>query len=87
MSILPYLAIVSATPFSTWASSVTFMATAKASPPLALISFAVAVAASRLRSAMTGVPPSAARRSAISLPMPEAAPVTMAILPVKRDMA
>ena len=86
MSMRPYLVMVSATPFSTSASSVTFMATAKASPPLALISAAVLAAASRLRSAITGMPPSAARRSAISLPMPLAAPVTMATLPVKRDM-
>ena len=43
MSILPYFATVSAMPCSTWASSVTFIATAKASPPLALISSAAAV--------------------------------------------
>ena len=43
MSTLPYLATVSATPFSTWASSMTFMATAKASLPLAWISLAVAL--------------------------------------------
>ena len=52
----------------------------------ALISSAVASAASRLRSAITGIAPSAAKRSAISLPMPLAAPVTMATLPSKRDM-
>src|SRR4051812_15311299 len=62
------------------------MATAKASLPVALISLAVALAASRLRSAITGIPPSAARRIAICLPMPLAAPVTMATLPSKRDI-
>src|ERR1700736_3402728 len=86
-SIRPYFAIVSATPFSTAVSSATFMPTAKASEPLALISRAVASAASRLRSAMTGVPPSAAKRSAISLPMPLAAPVMMAIFVAKRDIS
>src|SRR5271165_1549392 len=86
-SIRPYFAIVSATPFSTAVSSATFMATAKASGPFALISRAVASAASRLRSAMTGVPPSAAKRMAISLPMPLAAPVIMATFPSKRDIA
>src|SRR5690349_9938640 len=85
-SIRPYFAIVSATPFSTAASSATFMPTAKASEPLALISRAVASAASRLRSAITGVPPSAAKRNAISLPMPLAAPVMIATFALKRDM-
>src|SRR6201997_2916913 len=86
-SIRPYFAIVSATPFSTAASSATFMATAKASEPFALISRAVASAASKLRSAMTGEPPSAAKRSAISLPMPLAAPVMIATLSEKRDIS
>src|ERR1700730_15579022 len=86
-SIRPYFAIVSAMPFSTAVSSATFMPTAKASEPLALISRAVASAASRLRSAMTGVPPSAAKRSAISLPMPLAAPVIMATFLAKRDIS
>src|ERR1700720_4977965 len=86
-SMRPYFAIVSATPFSTAASSATFTPTANASEPLALISRAVASAASRLRSAMTGVPPSAAKRSAISLPMPLAAPVTMATFVAKRDIS
>src|SRR5438132_301371 len=63
------------------------MATAKASDPFALISRAVASAASRLRSAMTGVPPSAAKRSAISLPMPLAAPVMTATFLEKRDIS
>src|SRR5262245_40780109 len=86
-SIRPYFAMVSETPLSTAASSATFMATAKASDPVALISHAVASAASKLRSAMTGTPPSAAKRRAISLPMPLAAPVTIATLPVKRDIS
>src|SRR5271167_808917 len=85
-SIRWYFAMVSATPFSTAASSATFMATAKASAPFPLISRAVASAASRLRSAITGMPPSAAKRSAISLPMPLAAPVMMPTFPSKRDI-
>src|SRR6201988_704304 len=85
-SMWPYFAIVSATPFSTAASSATFIPTAKASEPFALISRAVASAASRLRSAMTDVLPSAAKRMAISLQMPHAAPVIMATFPLKRDM-
>src|ERR1700720_603789 len=86
-SIRPYFAIVSATPFLTVVSSATFIPTAKASEPWALISRAVASAASRLRSAMTGVPPSAAKRSAISLPMPLAAPVMTATFLAKRDIS
>src|SRR5271166_5875209 len=86
-SIRPYFAIVSATPFSTAASSATFIATANASEPFALISRAVASAWSKLRSAMTGAPPSAAKRSAISLPMPLAAPVMIATLSEKRDIS
>src|SRR5215813_11456083 len=82
-SIRPYFAMVSETPFSTAASSATFMAIAKASDPFCLISRAVASAASKLRSAMTGTPPSAAKRTAISLPMPLAAPVTIATLSEK----
>src|SRR5271169_4865744 len=85
-SIRWYLAIVSATPFSTAASSATFMATAKASAPAPLISRAAASAASRLRSAITGMPPSAAKRSAISLPIPLAAPVMMPTFPSKWDI-
>src|SRR5580704_10132060 len=86
-SIRPYFAIVSATPFSTAASSATFIATARASEPFALISRAVASAWPKLRSAMTGTPPSAAKRSAISLPMPLAAPVMIATLSEKRDIS
>src|SRR5712671_1995902 len=61
-SIRPYFAMVSVTAFSTAVSSATFMPTAKASEPFALISRIVASAASRLRSAITGVPPSVAKR-------------------------
>src|SRR5215471_2684318 len=86
MSTLPYFATVSATPFSTCASSVTFIATAKASLLRDLISAAVACAALRSRSAITGTPPSAASLTAISLPMPLAAPVMMATRPSKRSM-
>src|SRR5438105_3705958 len=85
-SIRPYFAIVSETPFSTAASSATFIATAKASDPLALNSRAVASAASKLRSAITGIPPSAANRTAISLPMPLAAPVMIPTFPEKRGI-
>src|ERR1700737_1087716 len=84
ISTFPYFATVSATPFSTCASSVTFMATAKASALRALISPAVASAALRSRSAMTGMPPSAASRSATCLPMPLAEPVIIATRPSKR---
>src|SRR5271166_2075195 len=84
ISTFPYFATVSATPFSTCASSVTFMATAKASALRALISAAVASAALRSRSAITRTPPSAANRFAISLPMPLAAPVMIATRPSKR---
>src|SRR5262245_33757443 len=86
-SMRPYFAIVSATPFSTDASSATFIPTAKAAKPFDVISRAVASAASILRSAMTGVPPESAKRSAIALPMPLAAPVMMAVFPSKRGIA
>src|SRR5258707_4531554 len=86
-SIRPYFAIVSETPFSTAASSATFIATAKASDPFALNSRAVASAASKLRSAITVIPPSAAKRTAISLPMPLAAPVMIATFPEKRGIS
>src|SRR4029077_12669307 len=82
----PYFAIASETPLSTAVSSATFIATAKASDPFCLISRAVASAASKLRSAMTGTPPSAAKRTAISLPMPLAAPVMIATFSEKRGI-
>src|SRR5262249_53686809 len=86
-SMRPYFAIMAATPSSTDASSATFIPTANASPPFDLISRAVASAASILRSAITDVPPAPGKRSAISLPMPLAAPVMMAIFPSKRAIA
>src|SRR5262249_54957894 len=57
------------------------------STPVDLISPAAASAPSRSRSAITGMPPRAAKRKAISLPMPLAAPVTIATFPSKRDIA
>ena len=69
-----------ATPASTAASSVTFISTAMALPPPALISSAVACAAAIERSAITTLAPSFEYSSAISLPMPLAEPVMMATL-------
>src|SRR4029077_13037642 len=80
----PYSAITAATPALTACSSTTFMATANALPPLPLISDALCLAASRLRSAIAAMPPSAAKRRAISLPMPLAAPVMIATFPSNR---
>src|SRR6266850_642413 len=48
--------------------------------------FAVVSAASKLRSAMTSTPPSAAKRRAISLPIPLAAPVMIATFSEKRGI-
>ncbi|MCY1237125.1 hypothetical protein D9M72_498100 [compost metagenome] len=61
-----------------WASSVTSACTpmATSGPPS---SAATARAFSRFRSAMTTQAPSAARRVAMALPIPEAAPVTSAM--------
>src|SRR5262249_29646631 len=69
-----------ATAAFTWSSFVTSIATASALPPLRIISSATAWAASLFRSAMATRAPSRAKRRAISLPMPLAAPVTMQIL-------
>src|SRR3954463_10805199 len=62
-------------------------ATAVAEPPAARISSVTALAPSRLRSATTVCAPSAARRRAVAAPMPDAAPVTTAILSSSRGMA
>jgi len=56
------------------------IATPIASPPPSRISAAAASAAARFRSAMATFAPSRAKVSAISLPMPLAAPVTIATL-------
>src|SRR5476649_401556 len=80
MSMLPKALMVLATAASTWASSVTSAAT-----PMALslpISAAVASAAAWLISAMATFAPARTYSSAISLPMPLAAPVTKATFPV-----
>src|SRR6516165_1103644 len=77
----PNRSIVVAIPASTAASSLTSMATPVAVPPARLISAAAASADRDCRSAITTVAPSVAKRHAISLPMPLAAPVMMATLP------
>src|SRR5205807_1272269 len=64
----------------TCSSLVTPIAPASAWPPLAVISSPTAWAAVLFRSAIATRAPSAAKRSAISLPMPLAAPVTMQTL-------
>ena len=71
---------VAATPALTASSLQTSIATPIALPPPARISAAVASAAALFRSAMATLAPSRAKVSAISLPMPLAAPVTMADL-------
>src|SRR6266446_7783475 len=80
MSTPPKAATTAATPSLTAFSSVTSMAIPIAWPPLARISFAVAPAASLLRSAIATFAPSRAYTRAMSLPMPLAAPVTIADL-------
>jgi hypothetical protein len=77
----PNRSIVEAIPASTAASSLTSMATPAAVPPARLISAAVVSADGNCRSAITTFAPSVAKRLAISLPMPLAAPVMMATLP------
>ncbi|MHC2629179.1 hypothetical protein ACVME5_001833 [Bradyrhizobium liaoningense] len=56
---------------------------ASAQPPLSRMPAAVASAASSARSAQTTRAPSPASASADDLPMPEAAPNTTAVLPVR----
>src|SRR5271157_3911576 len=80
MSTPPNAATTAATPSMTAFSSVTSIATPSAWPPLARISAAVASAASLARSAIATLAPSPAKTSAMSLPMPLAAPVMMAVL-------
>src|SRR5712691_11669448 len=82
-STFPNCSTVRATPASTCCSLVTSMATPSAlpAPPS---SAAVASAAFWLRSAITTRAPSRTKVLAISLPMPLAAPVTMATLSLRR---
>src|SRR5258706_5868363 len=75
----PQALTTSSTAALTCASLVTSMATPSAVPPRRRISSAAACAASLLRSAIATLAPSRAKREAISLPMPLAAPVTMQI--------
>src|SRR6516165_6640633 len=81
ISTRPNRSIVVAMPAATAASSLTSMATPTAVPPARLISVAVASADGNRRSAIATFAPSVAKRLAISLPMPLAAPVMMATLP------
>ena len=80
MSTPPNLATTAATPSLTAFSSHTFIATPIAVPPAARISAAVALAASRFRSAIATLAPSRANCIAMVLPMPLAEPVMMADL-------
>ena len=66
---------------STCAAIVTSTAAARALPPDSAIRRAADSAPSKLRSAMVTAAPAAARVKAISRPMPDAAPVTIAHLP------
>src|ERR1700674_2659730 len=80
----PKVSTVLCTAISTCSSSVTSTATPIASAPALLSSAAVDLAASRFRSAIAILAPSRANTSAISLPMPLAAPVTKATLSLRR---
>ena len=80
MSTPPNFATTASTPASTWASSVTFMATPMALWPVGSKAAAVALAASMFRSAMATFAPCSRKARAMSLPMPLAAPVMMATL-------
>ena len=69
-------------PASTWSSCVTSIATPIARAAEGSNSSAVALAASRLRSAIATFAPAARNTLAMSLPMPLAAPVMTATLSV-----
>ena len=69
----------STTPASRPGRSVTSTSTPMAVPPVAAILVAASSAASPLRSKMATAAPSAASRSLMARPMPEAPPVTMAM--------
>src|SRR5262250_3563067 len=63
------------------AASVTSVSIANASPPAALMTRAVSLARSPMRSTQATFAPSAANRFAVAAPMPEPAPVIRATLP------
>src|SRR5581483_4672966 len=66
-----------------WSASVTSTATAMASPPDSAMSLAVASAPARSRSQAATRAPAAAKANAEAAPIPDAAPVTSATLPVR----
>src|SRR5688572_1881124 len=66
-----------------WSGSVTSTATAIASPPASVMSLAVASAPARSRSQAATRAPAEAKAKADAAPMPDAAPVTSATLPVR----
>ena len=80
-SILPYAVSDSSTSRATSCSLVMSAFTASAVPPFATIDAETAAAPAASRSAQTTAAPSSAKRSAVSRPMPDAAPVTTAFLP------
>ncbi|CAJ2761620.1 Uncharacterised protein [Burkholderia pseudomallei] len=73
-------------PAFTASSFVTSIATPIARPPACSMSSATAFAPSWFRSAIATAAPARASSSAISLPMPLAAPVTMAAFPFKFEV-
>ncbi len=76
----------SATSLGAVASSATSASIATPVRPSAAISLTTACAASASISATATAAPSRARRSAVARPMPRPAPVTSAVLPMKRLM-
>ena len=87
MSIRPNRALAAATFAGMVSNSATLNSSARASPPLALMSAATAWAASRFISARMTLAPCSARRRALASPMPRPPPVIIAALSVNNISA
>ena len=83
ISIPPHFSANSSTSLLTAALSVTSHGWTSAAPPAALIASAVSLSLSALRATHATLAPAAASRSAIALPIPREAPVTIAVWPLR----
>ena len=82
----PHFSARSSTSLLTAALSVTSHGCTSAVPPAAAIASAVSFSLSALRATQATFAPAPASRSAIALPMPREAPVTIAVWPLKINL-